>query len=188
MITRTGPHTMAEINIKEKEGASWVWWLIALIVLALAAWWFLGRDSENTVTTGAVDSVQTAPVATPANTVITDLSALTGATNADLANRQVALAGAPVANVVSDKGFWIGDATALNSEGIFVLRGNQDASYTAPDGAVNAGQNVSVYGTVLQVPSDLSNQANDWSLRSADQSMLANQPLYIRADSVRIVR
>ncbi len=179
---------MAEIDIKRKEGVSWLWWLIALVIIGAAVWWFFGRSGEYQTGAAPVDSVQTAPPAREADANIADISILTGATSAELANRQVALASVPVANVVSDKGFWIGNATALNSEGIFVLRGNQDASYTAPDGAVNAGQNVSVYGTVQQVPANLAEQATAWTLRSADQSMLANQPIYIRADSVRIVR
>ena len=179
---------MAEIDIKRKEGSSWVWWLIGVIIVGLAAWWFLGRSTDYQTGTAPVDSTRAMALAPAANATITDLAALTGATNADFANRPVALSTVPVANVVSDKGFWVGDATALNTKGIFVLRGNESASYTAPDGAVNAGQNVSVYGTVQQVPTDVAQQATAWSLRAADQSMLANQPIYIRADSVRIAR
>jgi hypothetical protein len=47
---------MADIQIERKEGFAWWWVVLALIVLGLLAWMFLGRTDR--------DRVATAPVAT----------------------------------------------------------------------------------------------------------------------------
>lgn len=64
------------------------------------------------------------------------------------------------------------------------MRGNQNAPYTAPDGAVNAGRRVMIYGTVTKMPSNLTQQATPWNVKATDRQRLAAQPLYIMADSV----
>ncbi len=39
---------MAEIRVvKEKRSLGWVWALLALLVLALAAWWFFSQSSRS---------------------------------------------------------------------------------------------------------------------------------------------
>ena len=53
---------MAEIRVeREKRGLGWLWALLALLLLALAAWWFLTqRPDSNTApadTTAPVDTV-----------------------------------------------------------------------------------------------------------------------------------
>lgn len=184
---------MAEIGIQKKQGNSWIWWVLGLVVLALLIWWVMGRnDRDDKAVTAMPPAVETnAGVVTDMNTgaaagALTDLTALTGATSvADFAGRQVMLTGVPVASVVSDKGFWAGSGTAAGS-GIFVVRGNQNASYTAPDGAVDAGKNVNIYGTVQAMPADLNAQSATWNLKSTDSKLLSGRPIYISADSVRI--
>ena len=175
---------MAQLHIQEKNSATWVWWVIGIIVLALLAWWLFAGNRDDTVVEQPAAVTPVAP-ATTTDDRVTDLSVLTSTTALSAANRSVALSSVPVTNVVSDKGFWIGGTDAVN-QGVFVVRGNQDASYTAPDGAVMAGQQVAVYGVVQQMPSDLSQQAVDWNLNSTDQTLLASQAIYILADSVRI--
>lgn len=182
---------MAELDIQQKRNSPWIWWVIGLLVLALLLWWFTSmrdRDTAAGETTGAmapVPMMETGVVAT-APTPITDLSTLTGATTAgDLVGRQVSLNNVPVATVVSDKGFWAGSAST-SGQNVFVVRGNQSASYTAPDGAVNAGKNVNVYGVVRAMPADMTQQSTEWNLRSTDRERLATRPIYVQADSVRI--
>ncbi len=178
---------MAQIDIQEKQSSKWLWWVIALVIAALLAWWLWEANDNDTVGEG-VDVATPAVVAatTPAG-VITDLSTLTTATTAgELAGRQVMLSGVPVVNAVSDKAFWAGTGSAM-SDNILVVRGNETASYTAPDGAVDAGKRVMIWGTAQAMPSDLTQQATAWNLGSTDQQALATRPLYIMADSVRIV-
>lgn len=190
---------MAQLDIQAKRGLSWIWWIVGLIVLALIIWWFVaGRNRSTTVADVAAPAVATGAMAAAttdtmagsgmANTggAVTDLSMLAGATTiGDLAGRAVILRNAPVARVVSDKGFWAGTGTGPH-QAVFVVRGNQNASYTAPNGAVDAGKQVNVYGTVQAMPGDLTQQTTSWNLGSADKQMLGGQPLYVSADSVRI--
>jgi len=46
---------MAEIRVERKEGKGWLWVVLALLALALLAWWFFGRRNDNTAV-GASDS------------------------------------------------------------------------------------------------------------------------------------
>ncbi len=185
---------MAEIDIQKKQGSSWIWWVIGLVILALLIWWVVGmndRDDDAAVTAvpSAVetDAGMGADMSTGVGTgAITDLTTLTGATSAaDFTGRQVMLTGVPVASVVSDKGFWAGNGTEPGNA-IFVVRGNQNASYTAPDGAVDAGKSVNIYGTVQPMPADLTAQSATWNLKSTDAQRLSGRPIFISADSVRI--
>lgn len=170
---------MAEIKIERKQGTNWVWWLLALAVIAALGWWLLAQNDDPAYT--AVDGGEAVPVATTGP--VTQLGVLTAAGAANLVGRPVAISGVPVQEVVSDRGFWVGNAT----ERAFVVRANQASANTPPDGAVNAGQNVTVWGTVQQMPTDLTQQATEWNLRSTDATTLSGQPVYVQADSVRIL-
>ena len=179
---------MAEIKIEEKKGASWIWWLLGLAVLAALLWWLLaGRNDGEPVVAGDTAAVvapgaDTAIVGATAAGAITDLAMLGTAATADMAGRQVMLTGVPVQEVVSDKSFWIGS----EAQRVFVVRGDESSPATPPDGAVNAGQTISVYGVVQSMPSDLTQQTTAWNLRSTDASALAGQRVYVQADSVQI--
>ena len=186
---------MAHIDIQKKSGSGWIWWIVGLIILALLVWWLVGamNGDRTSVSDGTVATNVVAPLAPVADSgavtttgPITDLTTLTTASSAGaLVGRPVVLTGAPVASVVSDKGFWAGDSTAA-SQRVFVVRGNQDVSYTAPDGAVNPGTRVNVYGVVQAMPSDLTQQSTEWNLKATDKQALAAQPIYIHADSIRM--
>jgi bacteriorhodopsin len=55
---------MAELDIQQKRGTNWLWWVIGLIVLALIVWWFTsGRDNNAGVGTAPGD---VAPATAPA--------------------------------------------------------------------------------------------------------------------------
>ena len=70
---------MAEIRVeKEKRGLGWLWALLALLLLALAAWWFLTQrpdssfapaDTVAPIDTVAPDTVRQDTI-TPADTGI----------------------------------------------------------------------------------------------------------------------
>ena len=180
---------MAEINIERKQGGGWIWWLLGLAVLAALLWWLLaGRNDDEAVVAGDTAAVVAPGAESPATGVaatgpITDLAMLGAASTADMAGRQVMLTGVPVQEVVSDKGFWLG----TESERVFVVRGDESSPATPPDGAVNAGQTLAVYGVVQNMPSDLTQQTTAWNLRSTDVSALAGQRVYVQADSVQII-
>ena len=179
---------MAQLEIQEKKrGGSWMWWLLGLVLLAVIAWWLLSRNGDvDVVDTGAgMTAVTPAPDAAGA---ITTLDALTGATDANaLMGRRVALTGVPVAEAVSDKGFWLGSGTGVG-QGVFAVRTSQMQSNTAADGAVNAGSSVNVWGVITAMPANLSAETATWNLRSTDTEALGAHRFYIHADSVRLAR
>lgn len=182
---------MAQLDIQRKEGGNMLWWIVGLVVLAALAWWVVeANDRDTEISDGEIAAAASAPLATntmlPDGNAITDLQTLAVASSAvDLAGHAVMLPGAPVARVVSDKGFWIGD-TADSSAQVFVVRGDQGAASSAPDGAVNAGSRVRVFGTVQAMPTDLTGSTADWHLQSTDAQRIGTRPLYVQADSVQI--
>lgn len=183
---------MAEIHLQEKRGSmAWVWWLLGLIVVGLIVWWALvsmGDDDTVVATTAA------APVATPVTTSpqqaigttgpITSMAMLTdaGAMASGVVGRSVALANVPVSKAVSDKAFWAG--TSGNE--VFVVRGNQNAPFTAPDGGAQSPASVNIYGTVQSMPADLTRESANWNLKSTDAERLGSTSMYVNADSVTL--
>jgi hypothetical protein len=186
---------MAQLDIERKSGGtSWIWWLVGLVVLALIVWWMVAATTgHENVAGGEVGTMPAvaAPVAPAdvggydASGVVTDLGMLTDTSAAGVIGRHVALVSVPVLRAVSDRGFWAGTGEAP-SNGVFIVRGNQSADATAPNGAVDAGAMVNVWGTVERMPGNLTQQASDWNLQSTDQARLGEQRVYIQADSVRI--
>ncbi|MCU0625534.1 MAG: hypothetical protein MUF21_03480 [Gemmatimonadaceae bacterium] len=178
---------MAEIRIEKKKGTNWLWIILGALLLALLAWWLLGRDTDGDRERVAGGDVTTAPaVAAPAaaasGDVITDWTMVAASSSGDLAGRRVELTGVPVIEAVSDRGFWIGNASAR----AFVVRGNQSLPSTAPDGAVDAGTTVRIWGTVVRMPTELTEQNTEWKLRDTDRDALGRQAAYVMADSVRL--
>lgn len=186
---------MAHIEIQEKRGgASRLWWILGLVLLALVLWWLLARGDRDVVTENPVDvpvattpAVGTAPATGDASAgVITDLATLTSVTDTmGLVGRRVALTGVPVRQAVSDRGFWMGSGTEPG-QGVFAVRMHQSSSATAPDGAVDAGTTVNVYGTVHAMPADLTQKNTEWNLKSTDAQLLSQQKVYVLADSVQL--
>lgn len=196
---------MAQIEIEKKSGGTnWLWWIIGLIIAALLLWWLISAFSSHdanaaavTDTTAAMTTpvattpVTTTPVATTttpapaAGTPITDMAMLTTVNDTTgLTGRPVQLTNVPVSNVVSDRGFWVGSAGSR----VFAVRMDQFSPMTPPDGAVNAGERVDVFGTLRSIPADLTAQGLPWHPKtSADSAALSGQRVYIAADSVHIL-
>jgi hypothetical protein len=55
---------MADIDVVPKgRSATWIWWVIAAVIIVIALMWMLGR---NRTTAGAPSSMQQAPLFEPA--------------------------------------------------------------------------------------------------------------------------
>ena len=54
---------MTEIRVQRKESKAWVWGLLALLAVALLAWWFFGRN-DTPMVAAASDSTAAPAVAT----------------------------------------------------------------------------------------------------------------------------
>ena len=66
---------MAEIRVeKEKRGLGWLWALLALLLLALLAWWFFtqrpGSDPAPADTAAPIDTAAPRDTLTPADTLV----------------------------------------------------------------------------------------------------------------------
>lgn len=184
---------MAHLDIQEKRSSAWIWWILGFVLLVLFAWWLLSSNTRDDVTDAGVlppqvvpgDPAAAAPAPAGAET-ITDLAALTSAEDPNaLMGRRVVLTGVPVAEAVSDKGFWIGSGSAVG-DGVFAVRTNQSAANTAPDGAMAAGRTANVYGVIQAIPTNLTEQTATWNLRSTDSQVLSRHRFYIHVDSVRL--
>jgi hypothetical protein len=204
---------VAEVQTQENREYSWVWWVVVVgilsIIILLSAVAQGRRAAASgefvpTTVTGAAapgaprvlvapatsaaaesDAPTTGSEAAPNGGVVTDLGTLTSATTAATAiGQRVMLTDVPVFRATSDKGFWVGSGMEVG-QGVFAVRGNQNASYTAPNGEVTAGTHVNIYGTVQPMPANLTEQSTVWNLSSTDRKALSAQPIYIAADSVR---
>lgn len=150
---------MADIDIERKSGGlGWLWWLLGLLLLALLAWWLLSGDDEREV--AIVDPVAAPAVVEPAP-MATDPVAATTPTIADVLANPGTYAGQSfstgqvrVAEVISDRGFWIEN----NGQRMFVVKNEspvpgvadtQGAADTRPGRNVNAGDMLQINGTVM---------------------------------------
>lgn len=183
---------MAHIDVQRKSGVSPVWWVIGLIVLMAIVWWFVaGRGTRDVadMPAGAVAPVVTPAIPAPPVATLTpvnDVAFIISAPDAmALVNRPVVLQDEQVQSVVSDIGFWVG---AQEGQRIFVALDEVRTPNTPTEGRydVTAGQRLAVFGTVQPMPADLTQANTRWNLESTDRSALAQQPLYIRADSLHI--
>lgn len=172
---------MADLNVERKRGASWIWWLLGLIVVALILWWLLGsgddEDEMPAVTAVEEPVAATVPAAAPPAVatgvipvvvIVADPTPYAGQSVSGTAN---------VAEVISDRGFWI----EQEGQRVFVVI-DEPVPETVD---INAGQTVSLTGTVYtpetmdQVPGPLEPDA---------QEAVQGQPafLYVRAQDIEI--
>jgi hypothetical protein len=106
---------MADIDVQRKTGMGWLWWLLGLIVLALLAWWLLAPDAEEDL--AVVEPVAEEPMITPATTPEI-VGTAAGVSIADILGNPAAHEGTDftdevtVAEVPTDRGFWIEDQGA----------------------------------------------------------------------------
>lgn len=101
---------MAEIPVTKKSGIPWwVWLILALVVIAIA-WWLIASGDDDVETAAVSEPV---PAVAPAGP-ITDLTTITTAADRSaLTGREVQLTGAPVGDVVGDRGFYVGSGDQL---------------------------------------------------------------------------
>lgn len=160
---------MADIDIERKSSKSWIWWLLGLIALALLVWWIaemMDDDDEVAVVPAAtapvVDPAVPAPVATaPAGLTIAQVLANPAAH----AGQSFSTGPVRVAEVVSDRGFWVEN----EGQRLFVVKNEspqpgvadvQGQADTRAGRQVNAGETVQINGTLytsldqLQPPLD----------------------------------
>ncbi|HET7322027.1 MAG TPA: hypothetical protein VFI96_06005 [Longimicrobiaceae bacterium] len=172
---------MADIDVQRKSGASWLWWVIGLIILALIIWWlvaYLGRDSE------VAPVATTAPVVTEPMSPATPVPAPTpeaGIPVADILANPASWDGrtvsgtVTVADVPTDRGFWI----ESNGQRLFALINDQPNEQPQN---INPGQVLQITSaTVMTSASEVPG-----TLDTDTQGLLQGQPVFLDVDESNI--
>ncbi|WP_187336304.1 hypothetical protein [Novosphingopyxis iocasae] len=144
---------MAEIPIEKKSGFPRWGWLLALLLLALIAWFIIGMfDGDDDVI--ADQTVATEQMADPVTDTsagpITTMAALLGTGGLVAMNgREVALQDVPVESLSGDMAFFIGDSADSRA---LVVFDQVPTPGTPKEGAldVNPGSRVNITGTVRE--------------------------------------
>ena len=209
---------MANIPVEKESGSSAWLWILGLIVLALIVWglWAWVADDGAEVAAGEETEVVEPganagqqPIGAAADTtggaggVITDLSALTGATGRDVTGRRVQLSNLRVTQMLGDSLFNVtsagadagtgagtdgGDGSAQEGGGVLVIldettqvqQGGVEGQYN-----VNEGQRLTVLeGNVEQLDAGVLEEEG-LTGPDADQVMQENE-FYLRATRLNI--
>lgn len=150
---------MAEIPVEKQSSKNWLWILLALLLLALLAWWLLSDDGDE-VEYVENDTVAAAPVA----------GALTVGQPINMENVEVT-------SLAGDMAFYID----MNGERVPVFFDQVPTPGTATEGRydINPGSMVNITGEVRA--------ATDGLPENADPSILGSSQNYIWADSLEMV-
>lgn len=138
---------MAEIPIEKKSGKGWLWALLALLLIALLAWWLFDNDGDDVVEYTDEEAVAAAPVEA-------DTAAATPATAGALAVGQtVDLDGVRVTSLLGDNAF----TATINGENMIVVFNEQAAPQDSVEGRydINQGSTVNLTGTVRSIQDSL---------------------------------
>lgn len=181
---------MADIDVERKSSMAWLWWLLGLLLLALLIWALMEWMGDD-------DEVVEAPVATVVDTTATIApaapvaggAATASPTIAEVLANPAAYAGQSfstqqvrVAEVVSDRGFWI------ESEGqrLFVVKNEspqpgvadvQGPADTRAARNINAGQMVQINGTLYTSPDQVQPP-----LDQQTRERMQGQPIFLQAN------
>ena len=177
---------MADIDIERKRSSSWIWWILGLILLGLLAWWLLGALGDDDEPEVEAVGVATTPAVAPTGPVG---DAVAGVTIADVLANPAAYAGQPfstgqvnVAQVVSDRAFWV----ESNGQRLLVVKNESPEAGVAdvqgpPDTRaarnVNAGEMVTINGTLYTSPDQIQPPLDEQTRQA-----LQGQPIVLQAN------
>jgi hypothetical protein len=153
---------MAEIPIEKKSGSKWLWVLLALLALALIAWWILDDDGDDVVEyTDQAVVADTVPVAT----------------GMLVAGESVDMDGVEVTSLAGDMAFYI----EMNGQQVPVFFDQVPTPGDATEGEydINPGSILNIEGEVRS--------ATDTLPANADPSILGQSQNYIFAESIEMV-
>ncbi len=155
---------MAEIPVTKQTGSkSWLWILLALLAVALLAWWILADNEDETAGYVADDTVAASTVAP---------------TGMLTAGETVDLDGVEVSSLAGDMAFYI----EMNGQRVPVFFDQVPTPGDATEGEydINPGSIVNIEGEVRS--------ATDTLPANADPSILGDSQNYIFANSIEMVR
>lgn len=161
---------MAEIPVEKKSSKGWLWALLALLLIALLAWWLLDNDGDDMVEY----TDETAAVA-PADTGMADAPAAGAGTMA--VGESVDLQNVRVTSLAGDMAF----NAEVNGQNMLVLFNQQQTPGTPTEGEydINEGSVVNIEGSVRSAADPLPEGVTAQIPSGTDR--------YIFADSIEMV-
>ena len=168
---------MAQIDIERKSTTSWIWWVLGLILLALVVWWIVsaaGDDTEVAEAPGVVAApVTPEPVASAPGVSIADILG----TPTAYVGQAFAQSNVRVAEVPSDRGFWIEDGGSR----LFAIL--VDEPTERPD--INPGQTLSISQGMLRDRTFLPDMQGA-PLDAETRRIAESQPLFLVVDQANL--
>jgi hypothetical protein len=162
---------MAEIPVEKKSGKSWLWIILALILLALLAWWLLNDDGDEVVEYTDNDTVAASTATGAAAGAVA--GAATAGTEPLAIGQEADLDNVRVTSVVGDAVFNI-DAGGQNMLVVF----HEGETPNAPvEGGIdiNEGSVLSLEGTVRAASEPLPEGITAEIPAGTDRYILANR-------------
>ena len=184
------------VPTEQKKGMPWwVWALLALLLIGLI-WFFvaLGDDTEEGAANDPAATATATEVSEPTATdepeavegQVTDLTVFFDAEDpASLVGSEVQLQqGAAVQSVVGDKTFWVGPG---QDQQLFVFL-EEEGDPAGVEGMVdvNAGQQVTISGTIEKLP-PIEEARSQFELSEENSVDLEGQEVYLRAEQVEVL-
>lgn len=173
---------MAQINVERKSSSSWMWWLLGLVIVALLIW-AIAEAMDRNREVAAVAPVGTMADRYEAQPVTPGTPEMSGMVAGIPLDRIVANPGSwagqsvsgevKVAQVVSDRGFWIEG----QGERLFVLL--NEISGEVQD--VNAGQTIRMTDARVYSADDLSQLPGE--MQAEARSIARNEAVVLAVDS-----
>lgn len=150
---------MAEIPVEKKSSKGWLWALLALLIVALLAWWLLSDDGDEPV--DDIDTVAAAPM---------DTDMLEVGESVDLENVMVT-------SLAGDMAF----NADVNGQNMLVLFDQEPTPADAVEGEydINAGSTVNIEGSVRSAAEPLP--------EGVTAQVPAGTDRYIFADTIEMV-
>lgn len=181
---------MADIDIERKGGTNWLWPILGLLLLGLLIWGALEMmdDDDEVAVAPAVSTAVVEPA--PPVVAAAPVAPVTGSpTIADVLANPSAYDGQPfstqqvrVAEVVSDRGFWIEN----NGQRMLVVKnespqpGVADVEGPADTRAarnINAGDMVQINGTLMTAAEGTKGPLDDQT-----RQLIQGQPIFLQAN------
>ena len=176
---------MADINVERKTGTGWLWWVLGLIILALLIWWVAAPGDEDVA---MVEPVAEQPIVPPLTTP-EPIAEAPGVTIADVLGNPTMYVGTDfsqevmVADVPTDRGFWIED----QGQRLFVVinesaqAGTADVQGRAAERPrLREGDMIQITEGTLQDPTQLQNVAGEVDQQT--QQILAGQRVFLNTN------
>lgn len=174
---------MAEIPVEKKSNKGWLWALLALLVLALLAWWLIDTDDEE----AAVAYTEGAVVEAGADTTPEPVATAPGVSIGDVLGDPASYLGrddfqaevtVPTDAEMTDRGFWIED------EGSRLFALILDGPMEEPKD-INPGQTLRISQGMLRDRTYLPELGGD-PLNAATQQLAEEQPIFLVVDEDNI--